>query len=48
MPNMPCLLFRELTKRCNLACVHCRAQYAAGDYLEEEPSCVYQPKRTAP
>ena len=33
-----------------IACGGCRAraQYAAGDYLAEEPYCVYQPKRTAP
>ena len=33
----------------NKVCGGCRAraQYAAGDYLAEEPYCVYEPKRTA-
>ncbi len=55
MPNIPRLIFWELTRSCNLACAHCRAegeearaQYAADDYLPDEPYCVYQPKRTAP
>ncbi len=35
MPNIPRLIFWELTKRCNLACVHCRAEAADFDFSGE-------------
>jgi MoaA/NifB/PqqE/SkfB family radical SAM enzyme len=46
MPDTLRLIFWELTKRCNLACKHCRARayYVTGGYLDEEPYCIYDPK----
>lgn len=35
MPDTPRLIFWELTKRCNLACKHCRAEAAEMDYSGE-------------
>ncbi len=35
MPNKPRLIFWELTKRCNLSCVHCRAESEDFDYSGE-------------
>jgi heme b synthase len=32
--NIPRLIFWELTKRCNLKCVHCRAEAGEADYRE--------------
>ncbi len=32
--NVPRLIFWELTKRCNLKCVHCRAEAGVADYRE--------------
>ncbi len=34
-PDTPRLIFWELTKRCNLACKHCRAEAAEMDYSGE-------------
>ena len=33
--NIPRLIFWELTKKCNLACVHCRAEAEQVDYSGE-------------
>ena len=33
--NIPRLIFWELTKQCNLACVHCRAEAADIDFSGE-------------
>lgn len=35
MPDIPRLIFWELTKKCNLACVHCRAESEQIDYSGE-------------
>ena len=35
LKHVPRLIFWELTKRCNLACIHCRAE-AHGDFYENE------------
>ena len=35
MPDTPRLIFWELTKRCNLACKHCRTEAAELDYSGE-------------
>ena len=34
-PNLPRLVFWELTKKCNLACAHCRAEAEDIDYSGE-------------
>jgi len=35
MPDIPRLIFWELTKKCNLACIHCRAESEQIDYSGE-------------
>ncbi len=35
MPNIPRLIFWELTKRCNLSCLHCRAEAEDFDFSGE-------------
>ncbi len=35
MPNIPRLIFWELTKRCNLSCVHCRAEAENNEFYGE-------------
>lgn len=35
MPDKPRLIFWELTKRCNLTCIHCRAEASDTDYSGE-------------
>ncbi len=35
MPDIPRLIFWELTKKCNLACLHCRAEAEDFDYSGE-------------
>ncbi len=35
IPNIPRLIFWELTKKCNLACAHCRAEAEEIDFTDE-------------
>jgi AdoMet-dependent heme synthase len=35
MPNIPRLIFWELTKRCNLSCIHCRAEAEDNEFYGE-------------
>ncbi len=35
MPNIPRLIFWELTKKCNLSCVHCRAEAENNEFYGE-------------